>query len=188
MLCCVLIQMISCSSDSSRYRDNASLEKPPEVIVKQSDTNNDIAPEQEEIPFKRHGKGLKSDVFRHDESIAKLSIKRPFDQAWLLLSQAIQINELKVTDQDRSHGEYYVAFDNRGILSQATSFFGEESNKTTYLIKVEEADNLTTCRIQLARKEEQSASSDKNGEQFAEGAMELTEKLFDTLQNDVKEE
>jgi outer membrane biogenesis lipoprotein LolB len=53
----------ACTSDNSRYQDNANLERPPEMPAPQS---TELATDNElEQPIRRHGKGLKSDVYRN---------------------------------------------------------------------------------------------------------------------------
>lgn len=183
--------LVACSSsDSSRYRDNADLERPPELPINKQAAEQ-IAANQIEAPKRRYGKGLKSDVYRDNVVPSELKIKRSFDESWSLLHQAIQHNEIKVTDQDRSKGFYYVAYNGASFFNKATSFFDNERNQPTYLLKVDSQGDETRVVANLAVKEEQSTTAgskngrDTNSEDKSEQLIEL---LYDTLHDVVKDE
>lgn len=183
--------LIACSvGGDSHYRDNSALERPPNVVVDKNAGDTTSSEEQVVEPKKRHGKGLKSDVNKVENSEVKLRIKRPYDESWLLLGQALQLRELKIPDQDRSKGVYYVAFDGSGFLSQATSFFANDDHKApTYLVKLIDEGEETEVSVVLANPEEQSNKSASKGETNSDdSSANLTEVLFDTLHDEVKEE
>jgi uncharacterized lipoprotein len=178
------------TTDNSRYKDNANLERPPELPIDKQAAEQ-IAVNKIEAPKRRHhGKGLRSDVYLVEGSPSELKIKRTFDEAWSLLHQAIQHNELKVTDQDRSKGFYYVAYKS-GFLGKATSFFEDERNQPTYLLKVETKGEEASVIANLASKDEQSnQASPKNAveDTSQDQSPKLIELLYDTLHDDVKDE
>ena len=199
--------LLACSSNSSKYKDNANLERPPEMPVPASTastatttTSNQI-PEQvaiEEIapPIRHRGKGLKSDVYKTEGSPKELTIKRGFDESWSLLSLAIQHNDLKLADQDRSKGYYYITYNGNGFFGKAASYFNDEYDKATYLLKVDPQDNETKVTASLANKDEQNPPK-KDGEEtsddpavhvYQDKSENLIDLLFDTLHDDLKDE
>lgn len=186
----VFLLLSACgTTDNSRYKDNANLERPPELPIDKQAAEQ-IAANKIEAPKRHHGKGLRSDVYLVEGSPSELKIKRTFDEAWSLLHQAIQHNELKVTDQDRSKGFYYVAYKS-GFFGKATSFFEDERNQPTYLLKVETKGEEASVIANLASKDEQSnQASPKNvGEDTSQDqSPKLIELLYDTLHDDVKDE
>ncbi len=179
-----------CASETSRYKDNSSLERPPEAPVnKEAAAQN--ATDDVEPPRRRHGKGLKSDVYQVEGSGAELKIKRTFDEAWSLINQAIQHNELKIRDQDRSKGTYYVAYGNSGLLGIA-SVFSDDDRLPTYLLKVAAEDQEAKVTVSLASTHEQSDASRLKdgvaGESSEDKSEQLLELMFDTLHDTVKDE
>jgi uncharacterized lipoprotein len=184
----VSLVLVACTTNDSRYQDNTNLERPPEMPIDKQAAEQPAANELEP-PKRRHGKGLKSDVYVVDGTPNELKIKRTFDEAWSLLNQAIQHNELKVTDQDRSKGLYYVAYDGGSFLSNA---FDDGNNKPTYVLKVEPQDEETKVTVSLSSKNEQAdPGSLKDG--VADTSIEdksnsLVELFYDTLHDSVKDE
>lgn len=187
----VSIALMACATNDSRYQDNANLERPPEMPLDKQAAEQSAANELEP-PKRRHGKGLKSDVYVVDGTSNELKIKRTFDEAWSLLNQAIQHNELKVTDQDRSKGLYYVAYDGGSFLSNATSLFDDGNSKPSYLLKVEPQGEETKVTVSLSSKNEQADSGSlKDG--VADSSIEdkstsLLELFYDTLHDSIKDE
>ena len=185
----VPVLLVACgTTDNSRYQDNANLERPPELPIDKQAADQNAANETE-APKSRHGKGLKSDVYRAEDSATELTIKRNFDESWSLLHQAIQHNELKVPDQDRSKGFYYVAY-NSGFFGKAASFFDDERNQPTYLLKVEPQGEETKVTASLATKDEQADSKNQDApvENPEDQASKLLDLLFDTLHDNVKDQ
>jgi len=184
------VLMVGCASENSRYKDNASLERPPAVPIDKQAAEQQAMNELE-TPVRRHGKGLKSDVYRVEGSSREIKLKRTYDETWSLLNQAIQHNELKINDQDRSKGAYYVAYGG-GSMFGLTSLFAGNSNQPTYLIKIEPQDQETRVTVGLANTHEQSDSGKlKDGiadELTADKSENLLELLYDTLHDTVKDE
>lgn len=188
LLFVLLIQ--ACASESGRYQDNTKLERPPEIPVDKQAAEQ-IAANELTAPIRRHGKGLKSDVYPVEGTTAAFKIKRNFDEAWSLLLQAIQHNELKVADQDRSKGNFYLAYNGGSLLSGAAAFFDKGRSQPTYLVKVEPEGEETKVTVSLASKDEQSnatgskTSGDSSPEDKSPALLEL---LFDTLHDKVKDD
>jgi uncharacterized lipoprotein len=184
-----LILVACAGADNPRYKDNASLERPPEMPIDKQAAEQSAASEIEK-PRRHHGKGLKSDVYKVENADTELWIKRSFDESWSLLLQAIQHNDLKVSDQDRSKGFFYVAYDGGSLLGSAVALFGDELNKTTYLIRLEPQGEETKLTTSLASKDEQANLKGKDGSADLpdDKSSKLLELLFDTLHDSVKDE
>jgi uncharacterized lipoprotein len=203
----ILVSAACGTTGDNRYRDNSSLERPPEMVIDKSaveQTNvaqeQTVVPEEQPIgneiePPKRrhHGIGLKSDVYIVEGSKSELMVKRSFDEVWGLLNQAFLRNGIKVSDQDRSKGVYYVRYNSSGFFGKAFSFLGDNKNESTYMLKVEPQDQETLVVVSLAKKEEQTVqiepkdgivSIEANNEDSSEQLLEL---LHNTLEDDVKD-
>jgi uncharacterized lipoprotein len=189
--------LLACSSNSSRYKDNASLERPPEMPkTTGNQTPEQVASEEIAAPIRHRGKGLKSDVYKTDGSPRQFTIKRGFDESWSLLSLAIQHNDLKLADQDRSKGYYYITYNGNGFFGKAASYFNDEYDKSTYLLKVEPEAEETKVTASLANKDEQNPPK-RDGEEtpddkplpvVSDKSENLIELLYDTLHDDLKDE
>lgn len=191
----ILMMLAACAGDNSRYKDNAKLERPPELpadkqAAEQQSSERIAAKEADaDVPKKHHGKGLKSDIYKVEDSANQFRLKRTFDEAWSLLNRAIQQNELKVPDQDRSKGFYYVAYGN-GFLMNTLSFLRDPVEQPTYLIKVEPLDEETHVTITFAKEQGdlKSAKEGDEGSSTKDQSTQLFELLYDTLHDDVKDE
>jgi uncharacterized lipoprotein len=182
--------LAACAADNSRYQDTGNLERPPEMPIDKQAAEQ-IAANEIEPTIRRRGKGLKSDVYRVDGSSTAFQIKRGFDESWSLLHQAILQNELKVADEDRSKGFYFIAYGDSGLFGKAVSVLDIESDKATYLLKLEPQGEESKVTVGLANKDEQSAS--KNSPDDADSnthdqSQDLSELLFDTLHDKVKDD
>ena len=179
------------TNHESRYRDNTALERPPTVKITKEDA--EIAAANELEPVKRHhGKGLKSDVYKVEGSETRLRIKRSNEESWPLIRQAIQLHELKIADEDRSKGVFYVVYDGGGLFNQAASLFTSDEKKQTYFLKMEESlDGETELTVSMANNEEQAdpaGSKDGVDSSSQDGSGDLSDLLFDALYNEVKED
>lgn len=171
-----------------RYKDNGSLERPPEVPMHTTAAGQDAFNEPEP-PKRRYRKGLDSDVYRVESAPHQMSIKRDFEESWSLVGQAIQLRDLKLADQDRSKGNFYVVYDGGSLLGRYSPF--TDDLKSTYLIRLENENNETKVSVSFAGKEEQSPTGGfKSG--IDDVPDDLSEKLLDllfkTLRDDVKQD
>jgi hypothetical protein len=186
----VIALSIGCASNDSRYRDNASLERPPELPAGTQKVEQETADEVNQ-PIRRHGKGLKSDVYMTETPPLELRLKRGFDESWSLLNRAIQLNELKVSDQDRSKGQLVVEFSGTGLFSGGFSLLGS-GDKVNYELKVESQNEETRVAInRAASKMDTDSASAKDG--FSDTTPEnksgeLLNLLYDTLHDKVQED
>ncbi len=188
LLACGFLTACASSNDEGHYRDMSELERPPSVTVDKHDT--EAASNGVDIPRRRHGKGLKDDVYKVDGESNKLRIKRPYDESWLLVDRVLQHHELKIADQDRSKGMYYVEYDGSGLFSQATALFSNHHKPTIYLLKLDSQGDETELNVAIANKEEQTdSSSAKDGtDKSNDASASLTDLLFDSLHDEVKED
>lgn len=185
-----VVLIAGCASENSRYKDNVSLERPPEMPIDKQAAEQQAINELE-APVRRHGKGLKSDVYRVESSSREIVLRRTYDEAWSLLNQAIQHNELKINDQDRSKGAYYIAYGGSGMFG-LSSLFASKNDQPTYLIKLDPQDQETKVTISLANTHEQSDSGKLKDGAADDAAVDKSENLldllFDTLHDTVKDE
>jgi NlpB/DapX lipoprotein len=186
----ISLLLVACAGNDTRYQDNANLERPPEIPIDKQAAEQ-IAANEIEKPIRRHGKGLKSDVYVLEGPPLEMRLKRGFDESWSLINRAIQLNELKVPDQDRSKGLLSVEFNGAGLFNNVFSLL-ESGDKAVYELKVEPQDEETRVTINMmGSKEDSDSGSPKDG--FAEPPIEskaskLLNLLYDTLHDKLKED
>jgi hypothetical protein len=176
------------STEDSRYKDTHNLETPPEVVIEKPMAEQQKVNELDAPKHRRH-KGLGTDVYKDESSGQALKIKRSFDESWSLLGHAIQQNDIRVPDHDRSKGVYYVIYNGSGFLTDAVSFFKDNKSQATYLLKVEPTGDETSVVVSLASKDEQTDADRKNVDKLDEdNSAKLVNLLYETLHDDVKDE
>ncbi len=183
------IFLVSCgSAEDSRYRDTALLERPPTLVIHKSST---VPAEVDEssIP-KKQDPGLGKEVYITTSTPPQLKIKKPFDKAWNTLIQAVKLNEIKITDQERNKGHLYVGYDAAGFFEKVTSFIKDGHKATVYLLSVEETGDETAITASMASSNEQSISTDKQeaNKKSVDDSQELLETLYKTIHDDLVEE
>ncbi len=186
-VCTILLTSCSATNDS-RYKNNATLERPPEIPIDKLAAEQRAANELES-PKRRFRKGLHSDVYKVEGAVNELSIKRDYDESWSLLGQAILLRDLKIADQDRSKGNYYVVYDGGSIFGGYSPF--SDDSKSTYLLRLGSQNDETKVTVTYANKEEQSNSGsikDTTVETSDDLSERLLELIFNTLQDDVKQD
>jgi uncharacterized lipoprotein len=182
--------LVSCgTSEDSRYRDTALLERPPRLIVpKTSGVPNEV--DESSIP-KKQDPGLGEEVYLTTSTPPKLIIKKSFDKAWNTLLQAVKQNEIKVTDQERNKGHLYVGYDASGFFDKVTKFIKKGHKVTVYQLFVEENGTETAITASMANKTEQSTSSanpDGYNDKPVDDSQELLQTLYKTIHDDLVEE
>jgi uncharacterized lipoprotein len=184
--------LISCgTSEDSRYRDTAMLERPPALVVTKQAGEPRIT-DSSMIPKKRDGNGLGPDVYLTTTTPAQLKIKQPFDDAWNTLGLALKQSEIEITDREHDKGLYYVSYDSSG------SFFSKKQNEAIYVLTVESDGAETKITVTLGNASEQTSSNSRTGHrspandnsdtQSADGAEKLLQSLYETIRDDLKEE
>jgi len=157
--------LFSCgTSENSRYRDTALLERPPTLAIpKRSEVPSEV--DESSIP-KKQEPGLGEQVYLTTSTPAKLIIRKSFDKAWNNLLQAVKQNEIKITDQERNKGHLYQLF-------------------------VEENGTETSITASMANKTEQNTGSGNTegvNDAPVDDSQELLQTLYKTIHDDLVEE
>jgi len=184
--------LVSCgTSEDSRYRDTAMLERPPALAVSKPSGEPHIT-DNSTIPKKRDETGLGSDVYMTTTTPPQLRIKQPFDDAWNTLGLALKQSEIDITDREHDKGLYYVTYDSEN------SFFGRKHNEAIYVLTVESDGAETKITATLGNANEQSSAGsrgehrsppkDNSATQPTDGAEKLLQSLYETIRDDLKEE
>jgi uncharacterized lipoprotein len=184
--------LVSCgTSEDSRYRDTAMLERPPALVVSKQAGEPNIT-DNSTIPKKRNEKGLGSDVYMTTTSPPQLGIKQPFDDAWNTLGLALKQSKIEITDREHDKGLFYVIYD------PENSFFSTKHNEAIYVLTVEKDDAETKITAILGNAAEQSSAGSRNehrgltkdnsATQPPNGAEKLLQSLYETIRDDLKEE
>lgn len=187
----IILLLVSCGGNDSRYRDTHLLERPPTLTVSKHAGESRVI-DNSKITKKRHGKGLGEDVYLTTTTPPQLIIKQPFDDAWGTLGLALRQSELKITDREHDKGLYYVSYD------PEKSFFSRKHNDAIYVLTLENNGAETTMTVSLGNSAEQSSSGRRSGQDdlakdssatpSANGAEKLLQLLFETMRDNLKEE
>lgn len=183
----LLIALItSCSTPKGPSQPTAySLEQPPsspEVNVAKESKKNDKSSDSNSNFIK----GLSNDVYRDEVYDQILWVKRSMDEAWVLLGEAIRLNELEVTGKNRKQGVYEVEY-KAGNLFGGFTLFGS-GTPSKYLLKLEPQNNGT--KLSVSKKEDnnefdESILKDGAPEYSNDNSSKLADILFETLQKNV---
>jgi hypothetical protein len=190
---CILVLaggLVACgSAENSRYRDTATLEKPPILALQKTPVNTVIDDSVE--PKKQIG-GLDEKVVLLDESPKKLHLKLPIMEAWRTLGTALRQSDMKVTDYDKAKHLYYVSYKSQGMLNGLVGFLNKDASEVIYLLALEPKDGETLINATLASNHEQRESANNNPDGVYENPTEdsngLIEHLYHVLRDDVKTE
>ena len=182
--------LFSCgTSENSRYRDTALLERPPSLAIpKRSEVPSEV--DESSIP-KKQEPGLGEQVYLTTSTPAKLIIRKSFDKAWNNLLQAVKQNEIKITDQERNKGHLYVGYDASGFFAKVTKFIKEGKKATVYQLFVEENGTETSITASMANKTEQNTGSGNTegvNDAPVDDSQELLQTLYKTIHDDLVEE
>lgn len=181
-----LITACSVSKEPS-HSTTYSLEQPPTSpeanIANESKESDKSSISDSERNF---NKGLSNDVYRNEDHDQVLWIKRPIDEAWVLLGKAIRLNELEITGKNRKQGVYEVEY-KAGNLFGGFTLFGS-GTPSKYLLKLEPQNNET--KLSISKKEDdnefdESILKDGAPEYSNDNSSKLADILFETLQKNV---
>ena len=180
----LLIALItSCSAPKGPGHPTvSSLEQPPsfpEVNVAKESKEND----KSSVSDRHFNKGLSNDVYRNEDHGQVLWIKRPIDEAWALLGEAIRLNELGVTGKNRKQGVYEVDYKGDSLFGKFNLFGSGTPSK--YRLKLEPQDNgtkLSVSKIEDDNEIDESILKDGAPEFSKDNSSKLTGILLETLQ------
>lgn len=178
--------LTACTTTKESTRLNtASLERPPEM-PDSSRTYEQETDNKDPSSKRKFRKGLNSDVYLIEGDNAAMKIKRNFDEAWLLLGEAIRLNDLKVIKKNKDQGSYIVSYQTSGLLG-VFSFFGND-NRSTYSIKLTNEDEETTVVVTLMDADENlDSGSLKDGvpEYNYDSSSAVNKLIYETLRNGI---
>ena len=182
--------LASCgTTKDTRYRDTAMLERPPILPITRQPGDQRFT-DDSTIPKKSDETGLGSAVYMTTTTPPQLKIKQPFDKAWDTLKQALQINEIKITDYDRNKGLLFVRFGASGVLELAKSFLLNEQKESNYLLTVTKdgAETIISAKANTTDQSDSYSYQDGYYEEPVDISQELLEKLYKTIHDDLVEE
>ncbi|MCF7986543.1 MAG: outer membrane protein assembly factor BamC [Methylovulum sp.] len=171
-----------------RYSDTEALERPPILtstkVAGEGDCCDDAV-----IPKKRYKKGLGEEVYLTKTTPPQIKIKQPFESAWLSLGLALKQAELRITDQERTKGVYYVAYHAPTLFDTIGSLLKTDEKTVIYVLKVEQNSGETKISALLASAMEQSSGLEKTtyDKEASDDAEDLIYKVFDVLHNELQE-
>lgn len=181
--------IISCSEGkNTKYKDMSHLEKPPtmpiiekpEVLVEENDEAD--------------GKGLGDSVVYIDSELTPvIKIKKTFDRSWSIIEQALQLNEIEISDKNREKGVFYVTFDpdeqsDSSLIDAMTFFlFKDEYAEASYKLTVAWQESDSEVKVQPVDSEEDDDLLDDDGDDF-EGAIDKGTILLKTLYKTIRDD
>lgn len=177
--------LVACAGDDGRYRDTSILEKPPTLAIIRSPAA-EYEPDESSIP-KKQDPGLKEQVYLTETEPTQLKIKLPLEKAWIATLQAIKLNEIRVTDYERTKGHIYVAYDSSGFFDKVTSFLTEGRKPPTYLLSLQASESETTVSASMASSNEQTSST-SNPDGYYEQPVDDSEGLLKTLYKSIHDD
>ncbi len=183
----------SCSeSKNPRYKDTSHLEKPPTmpVIKKQAKA---ISEEKDEEENESERKGLANDVILAEEKQKPIiKIKKDFDRSWDIVEQALQLDEIEISDKNRDEGVFYVTFDpdtkSDSTFVDAMTFFlfKDEYAEASYKLTLTEQKSESVITIETIKIEENDLLDD-DGDYF-EGTIDEGVILINTLYKTIRDD
>jgi uncharacterized lipoprotein len=183
----LIMVLVSCSGNDTRYRDTQMLERPPTLAISKKAGESHIIDESA-IPKKRHETGLGSEVYMIESTPMQLKIKKPFDYAWRVLEMALKQSQIQIIDHRQDKGLYYVYYKQKDLLESATSLFKKnqegEHHEANYVLTVKEDKAETKILATLFNAAEQD-SHDDAANSDAEALLWV---LYKALHDDLKEE
>lgn len=183
-----MLQIMGCSSSTSRYKDMSALEKPPTLALqKRPQSSIDDSVELKDMPA-----GLDSNVVLVEESPKQLIIKQPIADAWRTLGRAILKSDIKITDYQKSKN-YYVNYRVKGMLNNVIGLFKDEPIKTVYLLTLKQQGSETNIQAALASQSDQrmqnvdeKSANLVDDDEFGDDSDGLVEHLYQVLRDEIR--
>ena len=185
----LLLNLTGCSlGKDPRYLDTQALERPPILAGSEVIGTAESFADEPILPKQHNKKGLGKAVYLIKTVPMRFKIKQPLDTAWLAIELSLKQAEIKITDQDRSQGLFYVAYHDAGLLDLFGKLLKNEANTSLYVIHVSTENKETLVSAKLASKAEQTSSLEKspiNDQHEDNDADQLIYTLFTTLRDDL---
>ena len=181
--------VLACSSENSRYRDTAMLERPPTLALQKNTQDSNVIVDDSIEPKKKRP-GLNSTVALLDEDTNKrVLIKQPITEAWRTLGLALKQSDIKITDYEKGKYNYYVNYHSQGVLTNVINFLNEEESKTIYLLTLSSQGDDTIIQAELAnRNEQKSQNTDGVVIKASDDSDGLIDAIYHLLRDDIKTE
>jgi uncharacterized lipoprotein len=185
----LVIFLASCAKpDESRHKALDILEKPPTVVSDNTATQS-LPEDPSTTTEKENVNGLGEDIFLSTSKPPELIIKRPAEVAWTLVGKALKKGDIKITDQERNKGLYYISYDPGGFFGKLTSFITDPTNSEPYLIRlIDEGEKTKIVANQIYAPD----SSEVSGKEAAKNkpvdeSGQLLKDLYEALQKNMIE-
>lgn len=181
--------IVSCAkpAEDSRHRALDILERPPvltsEKTVQTQEADTSI------IPVHENMKGLGKDVYLSTSTPPELILKRPFEAAWNIIGRALKKSDIKITDQERNKGFYYLSYKPSSLFEKLTAFISDFTPPDPYLLRVVEDGEQTKITAALTNAPETSTPSKKETDKTrpTDNSQQLLQQLYEILQEHLKE-
>jgi hypothetical protein len=189
----LVMMLVSCGGNDSRYKDTQMLERPPTLVVSKHVGEPQIN-DDSTIPKKRHEAGLGDDVYMIESTPMQLKIKKPFDDAWRVLEMALNQSQIKIIDHRQDKGLYYVYYKQKNLFESAASLFEKNQkdghNEANYVLTVKEdrAETKISATLFNAAEQVNTAEQDSDDNVASSDTEALLWTLYKTLHDDLKEE
>jgi uncharacterized lipoprotein len=161
------------------------------VVKKQAKA---ISEEKDEEENESERKGLANDVILAEEKQKPIiKIKKDFDRSWDIVEQALQLDEIEITDKNRDKGVFYVTFDpdtkSDSTFVDAMTFFlfKDEYAEASYKLTLTEQKNESVITIEPIEIEENDDLLDDDGDSF-EGVIDEGVILINTLYKTIRDD
>ena len=181
--------LVSCGGgEDARYRSTEMLERPPILPVNKQAGDVDCC-DDAVIPKKRYKKGLGDDVYLTRSKPLQIKIKQPIDNAWPALGLALKQSEIRITDQERDKGLYYVAYHPKNLFGAVSSLLKVEEKTVIYVLKAESdgAETKVSAAIASAMEQSSGLEKDRYDDDAADDAEDLLYNVFETLRDDLED-
>jgi uncharacterized lipoprotein len=160
------------------------------VIKKQAKA---ISEEKDEEENESERKCLANDVILAEEKQKPIiKIKKDFDRSWDNVEQALQLDEIEISDKNRDEGVFYVTFDpdtkSDSTFVDAMTFFlfKDEYAEASYKLTLTEQKSESVITIETIEIEENDLLDD-DGDDF-EGTIDEGVILINTLYKTIRDD
>jgi hypothetical protein len=188
----VSLGLTGCAPTPKKYQDTSELEKPPELGVVSSTTEQAATESSSDKTAQQANKGLGDVVKRTDDSHLLMILS--FGEAWKQVEKAINLSGMEISDKNIQKGQYYVVFDpdladNKNSDNIFTSFFiSGKYNKARYLLTFTDTSEGTSMKAEFL---EYAESRDSHQDGYADpppadnGLAKFLQTLYTTLHDDL---